>query len=123
MLVKFIGVPGEEHEAISMYGYHFPKGEAVDVTDPEAIRRLARHPHFAHKPDKPTPAADAAQLAELQTLTAAAVEPIEQAKAEEQQIAEAHSTAPTEEKAHGNTEPARNAGPAGARRRRGERNA
>ena len=52
MLIKFIGVPGEEHDTIHMYGQDFPLGKPVEVTDPEAVKRLSRHPHFAHKPEK-----------------------------------------------------------------------
>ena len=52
MKLKFIGVPGEAHATINMYGVTFPLGEVVtlDEADPKnatALRKLARHPHFA----------------------------------------------------------------------------
>jgi hypothetical protein len=46
MKIKFKGVPGEQHESVFMYGHTFKKGEAVEVTDPVAQRKLANHPHF-----------------------------------------------------------------------------
>lgn len=46
MKVTFIGVPGEKHESMHMYGQDFPLNKAVDVTNPTAMRKLANHPHF-----------------------------------------------------------------------------
>ncbi|OUM01667.1 hypothetical protein [Variovorax sp. JS1663] len=58
MQIKFIGVPGEEHASIRQYGYDFPMGEFVDVTDERAAAKLANHPHFSAKAessDQPLP--------------------------------------------------------------------
>lgn len=49
MQIKFIGVPGEEHASIRQYGYDFPLGKFVDVTDERAAAKLANHPHFSAK--------------------------------------------------------------------------
>jgi hypothetical protein len=60
MKVTFKGVPGEQHESVYMYGHTFKKGEAVEVTDPMAQRKLANHPHF--EADGEAPAVDDANL-------------------------------------------------------------
>lgn len=49
MKIKYLGTPGESHEAISMYGYVFPVGKAVEVDNAFAARKLANHPHFASR--------------------------------------------------------------------------
>ncbi len=49
MQIKFIGVPGEKHESISMYGHVFPLGKFVDVSGSFAIGKLKGHPHFEAK--------------------------------------------------------------------------
>lgn len=46
MKATFTGVPGEKHESVYMYGQNFPLNQAVEVTDPQAIRKLRNHPHF-----------------------------------------------------------------------------
>ena len=45
MKYVFIGVPGEDHEGVLMYGVEMPLGEAVEVSD-LAARKLKNHPHF-----------------------------------------------------------------------------
>lgn len=45
MKFKFIGVPGEKHEALSMYGVNFPLGEAVEI-EGKGAEKLKSHPHF-----------------------------------------------------------------------------
>ena len=58
MKFTFIGVPGEQHKSIHMYGVDMPLGEAVEVSA-LAARKLASHPHFmAEGPE------DAALIAE-----------------------------------------------------------
>lgn len=53
MKAKFIGVPGERHDSLTMYGLEFPLDKAVDVSHLSATlqRKLSNHPHF--KTDKP----------------------------------------------------------------------
>lgn len=48
MKIKFISVPGEQHDEITMYGVTFPLGKAVSVDHlAEGVkRRLSHHPHF-----------------------------------------------------------------------------
>lgn len=46
MKITFTGVPGEDIEDITVYGYTFHKGKAVDVTDRLAQTKLSNHPHF-----------------------------------------------------------------------------
>ena len=46
MQAKFIGVPGEEHDSIFMYGQDFPKGKSVTINTAFAQRKLHGHPHF-----------------------------------------------------------------------------
>jgi len=46
MKIKFIGVPGEDHKVINMYGQAFPLDQFVDVTSAYAIEVLRNHPHF-----------------------------------------------------------------------------
>jgi hypothetical protein len=55
MQIKFIGVPGEEHASIHQYGYDFPLGKFVDVTDERAAGKLAAHPHFSAKAESTEP--------------------------------------------------------------------
>lgn len=50
MDIKFIGVPGEKHESLSMYGYEFPLNKFVAVSGSFAIGKLKNHPHFEAKP-------------------------------------------------------------------------
>jgi len=45
MKFKFIGVPGERHEALNMFGVLFPMGEAVEI-DGKGAEKLRGHPHF-----------------------------------------------------------------------------
>ena len=45
MKFTFIGVPGEHHQSLHMYGVDMPLGEAVEVSD-LAARKLKNHPHF-----------------------------------------------------------------------------
>lgn len=45
MKFTFIGVPGESHKTIHMYGTDMPLGEPVEVSA-VAARKLANHPHF-----------------------------------------------------------------------------
>lgn len=47
MKATFKGVPGEEHDSLTMYGQDFPLGKAVEVRSVQAQRKLARHPHFS----------------------------------------------------------------------------
>jgi hypothetical protein len=46
--IKFVGVPGEDLDTISMYGQDFPRGKAVDAKglSQTQVRKLASHPHF-----------------------------------------------------------------------------
>lgn len=90
MKVTFKGVPGEKHESVYMYGQNFKQGEAVEVTDPVAQRKLARHPHF--ETDGDAPVVDDANLrtyvntvmeAGLTTLQRQAVQDGQQAPREE----------------------------------------
>lgn len=47
MKATFKGIPNEpDVESVYMYGQTFRKGEAVEVTDPTARRKLANHAHF-----------------------------------------------------------------------------
>ena len=52
MKIKFIGVPGERHDGLRMYGDYFPLGEFVNVTDKNTIKKLSNHAHFEVKPEK-----------------------------------------------------------------------
>ena len=59
MKIKFTGVPGEEHEKLSMFGKEFWINKWVEVKDAYAQRVLSNHPHFEcqGKPvDNSTPA-------------------------------------------------------------------
>lgn len=51
MQIKYNGTPGEQLDAINMYGTDFPKGKFVDVKDAFAARKLSNHPHFTAKGD------------------------------------------------------------------------
>lgn len=44
--VKFIGVPGEKHDELKMFGVTLPLGKFVPVTDQYAISVFKDHPHF-----------------------------------------------------------------------------
>lgn len=46
MKFTFIGVPGEQHESLSMFGATFPLGESVEIEGDRAIAKLKAHPHF-----------------------------------------------------------------------------
>ncbi len=45
MKFKFIGVPGEKHEELNMFGTVFPLGEAVEI-EGKGAEKLKGHPHF-----------------------------------------------------------------------------
>ena len=45
MKFKFIGVPGERHESLNMFGTVFPLGEAVEI-EGKGAEKLKGHPHF-----------------------------------------------------------------------------
>lgn len=45
MKFKFIGVPGERHESLNMFGVVFPLGEAVEI-EGKGAEKLKSHPHF-----------------------------------------------------------------------------
>lgn len=45
MKFKFIGVPGERHESLNMFGVAFPLGEAVEI-EGKGAEKLKTHPHF-----------------------------------------------------------------------------
>jgi C4-dicarboxylate-specific signal transduction histidine kinase len=80
MQIKFIGVPGEDHESLFQYGHTFRLGEYVEVTDAQAIRKLSNHPHFSAKVEPVSPAQNKQMEQELQVLAAAALEPLEASK-------------------------------------------
>ena len=48
MKAKFIGVPGEHHDSINMWGQLFQLGKDVAVSNLSAAiqRKLQNHPHF-----------------------------------------------------------------------------
>ncbi len=45
MKFKFIGVPGERHESLNMFGVVFPLGNAVEI-EGKGAEKLKSHPHF-----------------------------------------------------------------------------
>lgn len=47
MKFVFIGVPGESHESLTMYGVTFEAGVPAEVEDERYIAKLANHPHFS----------------------------------------------------------------------------
>lgn len=83
MKAKYIGTPGEHLDSISMYGYDFPKGKFVEVTDPHAVRKLSQHPHFESKDDPRDAAEDVQIKREFEAIGNAALQPIEENKVEE----------------------------------------
>lgn len=83
MKIKFTGVPGEDLDTISMYGYDFPRGKFVEVQGAQAIGKLSRHPFFEAK-DDPANAVEDAQIKREFTLAAdQTLAPIEAEKAAE----------------------------------------
>lgn len=49
MQFRFIGDPrhnGDGPDPMRVFGYVFPKGEPVEVSDPHAIRKLSANNHF-----------------------------------------------------------------------------
>lgn len=48
MKAKFVGVPGEKHDSINMWGQLFALGKEIAVTHLSATiqRKLMNHPHF-----------------------------------------------------------------------------
>jgi hypothetical protein len=98
MQVKFIGVPGEHHQTIHMYGQDFPLGQVVEVNNQLAIKKLQRHPHFMHKPVESTDVESRDLEQEFKALANAELEPIEAAH-----VAEAETQAAlTDEDKYGN---------------------
>lgn len=46
MKFEFIGVPGESHETLTMYGVTFTIGVPAEMEDERYVTKLANHPHF-----------------------------------------------------------------------------
>jgi hypothetical protein len=42
MKATFIGVPGEQHAQLHMYGQDFPLNQAVEIDNPQGRSKLAR---------------------------------------------------------------------------------
>lgn len=54
MKFKFNGEGNEDPEEIELFGYKFPEGEWVEVSEPAAIKKLQANSHFeAAKAKKP----------------------------------------------------------------------
>ncbi len=47
MQFVFLGVPGESHESLTMYGVNFERGVPAEVADSKHAAKLMNHPHFA----------------------------------------------------------------------------
>lgn len=85
MKATFIGVPGEQHDSIYMYGQVFPLGKAVHVDNPLGQRKLSKHPHFTSTEEASDEVEDVQIKREFSGAAEAVLAPIEeehQAKAE-----------------------------------------
>jgi len=78
MQIKFIGVPGEDHNSIRMYGTDYPLGEYIETTDPLAIRKMSNHPHFKAKAAPADVVEDAEVKGEFATVIDAGLKMAEQ---------------------------------------------
>jgi len=91
MKARFIGVPGEQHPGLTMYGTYYPLNKWMPVTDKTAKTKLGNHPHF-EADAKDEDIEDAKIKGELE----AALSPVLQAAEQE---AEAHRQAETDQAA------------------------
>jgi len=83
MKATFIGVPGEDHESLLMYGQVFPKGKSITVQGKQAKSKLANHPHFKTEAEASDDVEDAQIKQEFAVAADAVLAPIEANKAEE----------------------------------------
>ncbi len=96
MKIKFIGVPDEDHEAINMYGLHFPKGKFVEVDDKYAQYKLSNHPHFeVAKGEPPATAPVSVQTMQVATDGAVSVTEAELAAIEQDEFVKVSGVKPT----------------------------
>ncbi len=94
MKATFIGVPGEEHDTINMYGQEFPLGKAVRVESRQAMRKLQGHPHFKVEAEPSDNAEDATIRREFTAATDASLADVQARNAaEEARAAEASTMA------------------------------
>lgn len=87
MKATFIGVPGEKHDSIHMYGQDFPLNKAVEVNTLMARRKLANHPHFKTEGQTSDSREDASIKREFSGATEASLADAQARQAEEQQRA------------------------------------
>jgi hypothetical protein len=78
MKIKYTGTPGENHQVIHMYGVDFPLGKLVPVTDPFAIRKLTKHPHFASQSEPSDEIEDAKIKHEFEAVANVVLQPVEE---------------------------------------------
>jgi hypothetical protein len=83
MKATFKGVPGEDHQSVHMYGQDFPLGKAVEINSVQGRNKLANHPHFEVSGAPDDPVEDAKIKREFAGATEAALDPIAEAKAAE----------------------------------------
>jgi hypothetical protein len=103
MKVTFKGIPGEPGvKSLHMYGQNFPLGEAVEVTNPQAQRKLANHPHFDADGEAP-PVDDANLRTYVNTVMDAGLTTLQSAAA---QTAQQTATEPAPTPAEAPTPPA-----------------
>jgi hypothetical protein len=81
MQIKFIGVPGEDHNSLRMYGKDYPIGEYVETTDPLAIQKMSNHPHFKAKASAAEDVQDAEVKGEFAAVIDAGLKMAEQEQA------------------------------------------
>jgi hypothetical protein len=107
MKATFIGVPGEEHASMHMYGQDFPLNQAVELNNPQARSKLARHPHFKVESGPDDPKEDKRIEGDFKAAGTASLAEVEAQRQQEEQDAVARSRMANQEQRDGRSDPER----------------
>lgn len=108
MKATFIGVPGEQHASVHMYGQDFPLNEAVEIDNPQGRSKLARHPHFKVEGNPDDPKQSKQIEGDFKGAANASLAEVEAQRLQDEQDAVARSRMANQESADGSrTDPER----------------
>jgi hypothetical protein len=112
MKATFIGVPGEQHAQLHMYGQDFPLNQAVEIDNPQGRSKLARHPHFKVESGPEDAKEDRRIEGDFKAAGSASLAEVEAQRLQEEQDAVARSRTANQESRDGRSDPERTGVPA-----------